>query len=425
MNNRRQFQLALTGGVRIANALLSVANSALLARLLGLTEFGQYAFIYSIVLIVAIPASMGLPQLVLRETAYAKRDGAHGRIIGVWRWATLMAIAISFAVFLFAGAVLFIFSDIFPDPRAMLAGLLLVPLIALGNLRSASLRGMGLIVTGQIPELLLRPFFFLIGLAAFKLFPPEQPLGAIDAILINGGAALAAFLVGTAMLIRIIRRFGRQTVEKFGGRAMVLSAMSLGMIAGMTVINNNIDIVMIRGFLTYDDVGMYRPASAIAALSLFGMQIINVVIIPRIASLYRAGDIRALEKMVRKATYAGFAFGVLSLVVIVLFGRLILVHIYGPEFAGGYYPLVILGAAQTVNSSFGASAALMNMSGHENRTLRAIAISVGLNLVLNAILIKIFGINGAALGTLVAVWTYKILLTRDIRNLIGVRTNFF
>ena len=415
----------MTGGIRIANALLSVAISALLARMLGLNEFGQYVFIYSIVLIVAIPASMGLPQLVLRETAYAKRDGANGRILGIWRWATLMALLISLGVFAFSGVILTFLSDLFPHPRAMLAGLLLVPLRALGNLRSASLRGMDRIVTGQLPELLLRPLFFFFALATFKLFPPERQMAAIDAILINAGSALAAFLIGTALLSRVIRQLGTQTIEEFGGRSMAVSAMSLGLIAGLTAINNNIDVLMIRAFLSYDDVGLYRPASTISAFALFGMQIINVVILPRIASLFRAGELEVLEKMVRIATYAGFAFGLLAFLLIVLFGRTMLVSLYGAEFAGGYYPLVILALAQAVNSAFGVAASLMNMSGHENRTLRAIFIAVAANLVLNAILLQFFGVSGAALATLAAIWVYKIMLTRDIRNLIGVRINLF
>ena len=419
--SRQLVAVGMSGGIRFANAFLGLVNSALLARLLGMTGFGQYAFIYAIVMIISIPTRMGLPELVLRETAYAKRDGAPGRILGVWRWATLTASRISLLVLLIAA----LGSALLPDQQTLLAGLLLVPLITLGNLRSASLRGIGKVILGQLPELLLRPAFFFVVLIGLTFFPIGRQLTAIDALLINAGAALLAFIFGSLLLARSVRDFGPQTAEEFGGRKMVYLAMSLGLVAGLTVINNNIDILMIRAFMTDDDVGLYRPASGIAAFTLFGVQIINVVIVPRIASLYRADKLKQLENTVRKATRFGFAFGVLAMIVIILWGKILLAKLFGPEFQGGYYALIILSIAQAVNASFGPAASILNMSGYERRTLRAIAISVIVNLVLNALLIQLYGNNGAAISTLVAIWTYKSLLSRDIRKIIGVRSNFF
>lgn len=416
--------VGLTGAIRAANVLLGLATSALLARLLGIEEFGQYAFLYALILIISIPARMGLPQLVLRETAYARREDATGRIRAIWRWATLTALGISLIVTLVVAGVILLAGDLFPDTRTTLSALVLVPLISLGNLRSAALRGVGKIVTGQLPELLFRPAFFAIVLVAIFFTAPETGLTALDAILINAGCALAAFLVGTAMLLYTMRGLGERKAEPFGDRTMVLSAMSLGLIAGLTAINNNIDIVMIRFWLTDADVGLYRPASAIADAAMFGVQIINVVIMPRVASLYKGGQMQPLEALLRRATVAGTAFGVASFLVIATLGQTILLHLYGEDFAAGYMPMVILALGQAVNASFGAAAGLLNMSGMENRTLRAIVIAVCVNIVLNAILMRFMGINGAAVATLTAVWVYKILLTRDVRRFIGVRTNF-
>ena len=417
--------IGLTGAIRVANVLLTLATSVLLARILGIEEFGQYVFLYSLILIISIPARMGLPQLVLRETAYAKREDATGKIRGIWRWATRTAMGISLVITAVVAAVVYFSRETFPDPGAALAALVLIPLISLGNLRSAALRGIGKVVSGQLPELLLRPLFFVIVLAIVFLRSPPQGLTAIDGILINAGSALAAFLVGTAMLLFTMRGLPRQNIEKFGDRSLILSAMSLGMIAGLTAINNNLDIVMIRFWLTERDVGLYRPASALSDVAMFGVQIINVVIMPRVASLFKGGQIKELESLVRKATWAGGSSGFIGFVVLATFGEILLAHLYGPDFVGGYIPLVILGLGQAVNASFGAAAGLLNMSGFENRTLRAISIAIVVNVVLNAVLMKFMGINGAALATLTAVWTYKVLLTRDIKKLVGVRTNLF
>ena len=417
--------VGLTGAIRVANVLLTLATSVLLARILGIEEFGKYAFLNSLILIISIPARMGLPQLVLRETAYAKREEEFGKIRGIWRWATKTALGISLSITALVAVVVYFSRETFPDPLAAILALALIPLISLGNLRSASLRGFGRVVTGQLPELLLRPAFFVIVLAYFFWRQPPQGMTAVDGILINAGSALAAFLVGTAMLVHIVRRMPSQEIEPFGDRTLILSAMSLGLIAGLTAINNNLDIIMIRFWMSERAVGLYRPASAISDVAMFGAQIVTVVIMPRVASLFRGKEIDQLERLVRRATWFSTAFGISALVAIFAFGSEMLSRLYGPEYAGAYWTLLILTLGQAVNASFGAAAALLNMSGLENRTLRAIAISISVNVVLNAILMNFMGINGAALATLLSVWCYKILLTRDIKRLLGVQTNFF
>lgn len=414
-----------TGAIRAANALLGVINAALLARLLGVSEYGQYAFVFALMHFLSVPTSMGIPQLVIRETAYAKEEGNPSRILGVWRWASRTILASSGIMVLLAASLLLLAGAAIADAENIFAGLLLIPLFSFGNLRGAALRGLGKVVQGQFPEMILRPAFFVLVLLAFWLADTHKTLSALDALLLQAGAALAAFVIGSLVLASEVRKFGKPTPEKVGGKGMYFTAMSLGLVAGLTAINNNIDIVMIRFFMTDADVGIYRPASTLAGFVLFGLQIINVIIMPQIAALYKSQKIAALEALVKRATLWSFGYGLVGLAAVFFFGEAFIRILFGAEYVGGYQALLILATAQTLNSSFGAAANLLNMSGFEKFTLRSIAAAVCVNIVTNAILIQFFGINGAAFGTLIAVLFYKRLLSRAIVRELGIKTFVF
>lgn len=58
--------------IKIASTGLNLVLAIVLARLLGAEGFGVYSFIFALVTILAIPAQMGLLNLVVRETAKAQ-----------------------------------------------------------------------------------------------------------------------------------------------------------------------------------------------------------------------------------------------------------------------------------------------------------------------------------------------------------------
>jgi hypothetical protein len=64
--------------VKIGSTLLNVILAVVLARALGAEGFGVYSFVFALITILAIPAQMGLPNLVVRETAQAQGQADAG-----------------------------------------------------------------------------------------------------------------------------------------------------------------------------------------------------------------------------------------------------------------------------------------------------------------------------------------------------------
>jgi len=72
--------------LKLLHAGLTLTVSVLLARFLGPVEYGIYAFAFAAVTLLAIPVQMGLPLLVVRETAAGRAREDPGLVNGIWRW---------------------------------------------------------------------------------------------------------------------------------------------------------------------------------------------------------------------------------------------------------------------------------------------------------------------------------------------------
>lgn len=416
-----------TLALMLCGTVLTLLVAITLARLLGPSGYGVYAFASSLILMLAIPAQLGLPQLVVRETAGAAARHQWGRVRGVWRWS---GVAVwSFSVLFCALTVLVLWwldGDLADSRRqTVLAGLLLVPLIALGNLRGAALRGLHRVVLGQLPEFILRPLFFLLLIVAILMLSPSG-LQPSRAMLLHGLAALLAFAIGAAMLFRVrpagIRARPRAVYQH---RSWLLSALPLAGVGAMGLINSNADILMLGALRSDQEVGIYKVVVTGGNLIAFGLQAITTVVSPRIAGLHAAGQRQELQRLVTGSARAVVALALPAVIAVVLLGRFFLGEMFGPAYAEGYACLLIIAAGQLVNATFGVTMALLNMAGHERYTAAGMALGAVSNVLLNALLIPIMGMEGAALATAISMVVWNALLWWAAHKTLGIETSVF
>jgi O-antigen/teichoic acid export membrane protein len=188
-------------GLKAANTGLAFLGTVVLARVLEPAGYGVYAYIYALVTLLAVPAQFGMPTLVLRETARGSAQGDYGAVQGIWRWAGRSTAVISLGLVGAAALVAWALRAFLAyEGLATLAwGLVLVPLVALGNLRGAALRGLNRVVAGQLPELLLRPGLLVL-LVAGAAITAGGVLSAADAMALHAAASALAFAAGALML---------------------------------------------------------------------------------------------------------------------------------------------------------------------------------------------------------------------------------
>ncbi|MEX0729495.1 MAG: flippase [Aquisalimonadaceae bacterium] len=411
--------------VKLASTLSAFLLAVLLARALGPEGYGIYTYAFALVSLLAIPAQLGLPTLVVRETARAQAKEQWELMRGVWRWATGVVALLSLGLALASAAAAWAFADSFTDMQlgTFWWGVILVPVLALANLRGAALRGLRKVVLGQLPELIIRPAMLIILILVALPWLPPDTFSPMAAMKLHVLAAAFAFLVGAGLLWRSRpRALVRAVGSAYEPRKWLGSLVSLALLAGMQIFNKYTDILMLGIFGEAEEVGIYRIAMQAAILVAFGFQATSMVVAPYFTRLYEQGDVKRLQYLVTITTRIMLLVAVPIVVIFIIFGESILGLIFGSEYVAGYMALSILAIGKLLSSAFGPVAFLLNMTGNERSTAKAAAAGAGGNVLLNFILIPLYGMNGAAIATAVTLVSWHVILWWIARRELGIQT---
>lgn len=414
--------------IKLSAMFLGFFVAMILARQLGPGGYGVYAFVLSLIALLAVPAQLGLPTLVLRETAKYRADADWDGLKSLWRWSSLIVLGLSSGI----AMLVFMVAQLLPGQidstlrTTLFFGLILAPLVALGGLRAAALRGLGWVNAGQLPEAVLRPGIFVVLLLVLAETPGLERLSPGLAMALHAVSAAIAFVVGAMILLRA-RPFTLTARKKrvYETRNWISSALSLSLVSGMMLINQNTDIIMLGVFRPTEEVGLYRVAISSASLVAFGLNAVTMVAAPEFARLHRVGDTARLARVARHTAQLIFMLALPIALFFVFFGADFLGFAFGEEFRQAHLSLAILSLGQLVNGAFGSVGALLNMTGHERATARGVAWAAAINILLNCLLIPPFGLTGAAVATAIAMAVWNLLLWRSVAKKLGVSSLAF
>lgn len=413
--------------VKLASVLLGFVLTIILARALGPEKYGVYGFTLTLITLIAIPAQVGLPNLVVRETAKASATHDWAVMKGIWYWATRYVVITSLALLVIMGAGLYFAGHYISGQRyeALIVALPLIPLIALGNIRGAALRGLRRVVLGQLPEKVIRTVVLIFLVAMVLSFSTwlELVFTASTALCLYLAAAATAFIVGSFLLWRA-RPEGvvSEPTIRIEAREWRRAVLPLALIAGVQVLNSNVDILFLGLLRSDEEVGLYRVVIQLGNLVVFGLTAINMVLHPYISRLHQQGNREALQRLTTTSARVILLLALPPVILFVFFGEWALTLAFGAEYKPAYVALALLSLGQLVNAGMGSVGALLNMSGHERDTMRGMLIAIVLNIMLNLLLIPPFGIEGAALATALTFAIWNVLLWRAVWKRLGIKS---
>ena len=414
--------VAGTGTVQISSLAAGFLVGVLLARGLGVGGFGYYAIAQSVITLAGIPSEMGVTRLVTREVAASMVHKDYPRFYGILRWADGLALGISALMLVgivVAGTVI---AEVRPSPLALalIVGAPIVPLMALGRIRGGALQGLHFIVRGQVPANLLRPVtqcMLLIGIYLLGL--GLDPAGAMA---LNAAAAGLAFLVARHWLLqRRPPRTGAAPVRE--GRQWLASSVPMALTQGMLVLQFELSVLLVGFMVAPAEAGLFRVAGACTTAASAASPIVIHVAFPVFARLFAEKDWSRLQKSV--TFFACIQFGGMLLLAapLLIVPKLLLGLAFGGGFAAAATPLRLLLVGQIFNAAFGPNVVLLNMTRHERRVTRAMAIALALNLVAVPALTLRFGVAGAAVGLAASTFCWNVIVWADARRLLGIETN--
>ncbi len=231
-----------------------------------------------------------------------------------------------------------------------------------------------------------------------------------------GGVALAYF-VTLLLLATILFRDYRDYVfgEAESKDRRVQGFMGFMTIARISVIiYSYVDSLMIGYFLTATDVGYYRAAYTIV-FAIVGLLSMTDVLLPVFTQLEGKDLGNAVNRLAKYTSAIAFP----AAVGLAFLSEDIIKAVYGVDYLAGAIPLAILSLV-LIPASFNYLFTVFSAKELPQYPAYLIIVSMVVNVILNYVLINIFGISGAAIATFISRVFVVVSGIYLLRRIIGV-----
>ena len=239
-----------------------------------------------------------------------------------------------------------------------------------------------------------------------------------------GVAGLAGgFVLGMLVGSIIQLRFFDLRFMRFGWRHLKsLSSFSFWsfLVSGGSLVFMNSDSVMIGYFMGNADVGVYRVIFQFTVLAAFTTTALRGTLWPRVSRWDKIGETGLIEESLSRAFTYSLILALPLFVGGALLGDRLLYFFYGADFVS-YTTLMILFTVQIVNIFQYFFTAYLSAMNQLKELFKITVVAVAANIALNAALIPVMGISGAAVATLVTMSLNAILARRVLARMITLR----
>lgn len=416
-------EVAKGGGIAFAGSVVGKVTGLglhiLLGRVLGAAAYGLYVLGTSLISIAQASATLGLRNGVVRFCATDREDGNTAHVKGT----ILGALAISLVSSVSIAALLFSFSDsisqgFFSEPS--LASVIRVlalalPFYVLMGIVASFAQAFQRIDYQQGVQNILRPLANLtLVILAFLL--GLQLNGALYAFLFSG--VLSAGM-GFYFLWRIFPDILPPIRPVYRNRSLLRYSLPLFLAGFAYLLMQQVDRIMLGYFGNAPDVGVYNAASVIALQLVIILNAFNPIFAPIIARLIGQHRMESLDGIYKITTRWIFSLTLPLFLGLVFFSKEI-IGLFGNQFEQGWMILIILGFTQLTSASTGPSGTIMYMGGKQDLSFILGISALGLNIALNAWLIPLYGVLGAAIATCSSIVMVQILTVLAVRKLFSI-----
>jgi O-antigen/teichoic acid export membrane protein len=398
----------------LSSKLLMLLTSVFLARWLGAEGYGYYVSSLAALTILSVVATLGFPTLTVRllSSYYAHQKWSMMR--GLLERSSQVVLASSLVLAVSGAFIIWMLSKNLSESyiHTLWWAMALLPAVALGALRSASLRGLQHVILGQLPENLITPGLFAVFLIAWLGIASSSSLEFTPEIAMASRflAVAISFVVGAWLLVRKLPAQIRNATPQYHMKEWSRSATPLLFIIGIGIIGPEANMLLLSTLGSVESAGIYQAASRGAELVAFSLVVANMAIQPTISKLHSTGEIEQLQKIIKFAARGTLALALPVALILSAFAKPILTSVFGPEFAAGALSLGILCAAQVIAAASGSVGQILYMTGHEKDAFVGIMAGFLANISFSLILIPIWDIEGAALASALSIITCNLVL---------------
>lgn len=417
--SRSQRMALVAFAIRVVSAGIAFISQIILARLMGEFEYGIFAFVWVLVILFGNLSCLGFHTTVIRFLPGYKADNDLAKIRGLTATARLFSLFSASMLAVFGVAFLYFFGQTIAAYYLIpvFLGLFTLPMIALGDVLDGTARANSWALSAMSPTYIVRPVLILAYmLAAISL---DAPITATTAMT----AALAATYTTTLLQFCVIhwrlRQHYLRGASSIHFRIWLRFALPVFLIDGIGFMMTNADVVIVGFYLPPDQVAIYFAAAKTIVLMQFVFFAVKAAAAPRMAALIAQDDKRGLAVFAGQTARWTFWPSLFIGMLVLLAGPLLL-SLFGPAFTQGYGLMFFLFAGFLIKATIGPGETLLNMAGKQQLCVALYVIAFASSIILNIILIPVYGLNGAAAAAATAMLIETVLLHLAIRRTLGI-----
>jgi len=177
---------------------------------------------------------------------------------------------------------------------------------------------------------------------------------------------------------------------------------------------------MIGYFMNSADVGVYRVIFQFTSFATFTTIAIQGALWPRVSRWNQIGETGLIEESLSRALTYSLILALPLFIGGALLGGKLLYYFYGADFVS-YKTLMILFMVQIVNVFQYFFTTYLSAMNQIKELFKITLVAVVANIILNAMLISVMGISGAAVATLITMTMNAILARRILARKITLR----
>lgn len=397
---------------KMAEVVIKYIYMIVIARMLGVESFGLFMLGFTIMSLAGLISRLGLESGVIKYVSLyngvSDRPRMKGAIVQSLKFSILTSIIIGLVFLLMSS---FLSVHIFKKPQlahVLIILTLSIPFLTLSVVTLAATRGF------QVMK------YMAYGMGCFL---PIANL-SLAVLLLHFGFGVkgvaAAYLMSTFLTSILSIRFLKKVFPDFWDikalpetKQLLRFSIPLLVVLFFHFIIMWTDTLMLGRFRLSEDVGIYNVAMRSALLAAMILTSFNSIFAPVIADLYNRNKIHELENVL-KITSKWIYTASLPLVFLMVFLSKEIMAIFGQDFIVGWVVLVILSMAQLVNAAAGPVGVVLTMTGKQDIMMyNTVGVCI-LNIILNYILIHLYGLVGAAVASCISVVIFNIAMLLEV-----------
>ncbi len=375
---------------KVILVLLKLAIGILTARVLGPKGKGIFVLAIQMPGILAMLSNLSLGEAFIYHIGQKKIP--RSRILG-----TILFFAAAVTIFVFAAYFLLLpyLSETFLrniNLDLLRISILLLPLVILDYLMFSALKGLKKFSLYNGLSLLARGLFFC-GVFTALIILGTGVEGAVTAYVL---AALGSTLILIGVLFIFSER--KMSFSWNGLKSLVTYGLATHIAVVLMELEYRFDFFILNFFLSPAHVGIYSVGVTMAQLLWYISNSVNTVLFPEISSVSRAEAARFVPRVCRNVLFICAIAGLF----LVAAGYGLIRVLYGIKFTASYPIFLILLPGLIMDGIFRILGSYFKGTARPMMVSKVSALTLGLNLFLNFMLIPLLGIPGAAISSVIS-----------------------